>query len=220
MTQLSRLRPSLWASWALLVACTALKPSASPPTAVTAEQASGHQHSREHWLMAHSNWGFRGRVAISQGRQGGSARIFWQQQGAAYCITILAPITNQRWSLIGTWTGGVVRLEGMQDGVHEGTDAMQLLREATGWTIPIAELQNWVRGLVRPTGGVAQYDRQDGRLQQVQQEGWQVQFLDWYPENAAWPAMPRRINARQTQAQVRLVVDRWELERGDALGKL
>ncbi|MFB5205207.1 lipoprotein insertase outer membrane protein LolB, partial [Stenotrophomonas sp. 3diitr2024] len=39
--------------------------------------------------------------------------------------------------------------------------------------------------------------------------GWQVQYLDWYPADAGRPALPRRIEASNGDAKVRLLVDEW-----------
>jgi len=45
----------------------------------------------------------------------------------------------------------------------------------------------------------------------VQQLGSEIQYLDWYPAEADRPVLPRRIEAVNGDAKVRLVVDSWVL---------
>lgn len=50
-----------------------------------------------------------------------------------------------------------------------------------------------------------------GRPRTVQQDGWTIDFLEWTPASAAQPELPRRIEARNGDAKVRLLVDQWTL---------
>ncbi|KHM97012.1 membrane protein, partial [Xanthomonas vesicatoria] len=103
--------------------------------------------ARQAWLLAHPNWSFQGRVAISKDRNGGSGRIDWQQDGAQYRVQLSAPVTRQSWVLTGDTTTGAGRLDGLDGGPRSGPDAEQVLLEATGWTIPVNQMPDWVRAL-------------------------------------------------------------------------
>ncbi|WP_163063427.1 outer membrane lipoprotein LolB, partial [Acinetobacter baumannii] len=84
-------------------------------------------------------------------------------------------------------------LEGLAGGPRDGEDAQQLLLEATGWDIPVNQLPAWIRGLVAgDAAGPETVERDgEGRPRRMQQMGWQVQYLDWYPAEAGRPALPR-----------------------------
>jgi outer membrane lipoprotein LolB len=182
----------------LLAGCASAPPR--PPLVADA----GAQAAREAELATQPEWGFRGRVALSQGGQGGNAGIRWRQQGADYDIELSAPITRQSWRLRSV--AGQVSLEGLQGGRREGADAEALLLEATGWRIPIAAMAAWARG-ARGAGAAELGMDAQGRPARLAQGGWTIDYLDWF---AGSPPLPRKLYARQDQASVRLVVEAWE----------
>ena len=194
-------------------ACTSVGPqkTAAPDVAYTVSPAAERaEAARVQALRAQPDWSFQGRVAVSRGRDGGSGRIDWVQQGSAYEVQLSAPVTRQSWRLLGDTAGGGSRLEGLQGGTREGADAGQLLLEATGWDIPVDQLPDWTRGLVLASEGERGVQRDgEGRPRRMQQAGWEVQYLEWLPAEGGRPALPRRIEAVRGDAKVRLVVDQW-----------
>lgn len=207
------------AGWALamllaLAGCTSLAPRQAPPaaTAPLGEAARQAEADRAAWLDAHPQWSFQGRVAITKGRNGGSGRIDWAQQQRQYQVELSAPVTRQSWRLTGDSHHEAGRLEGLEGGPREGEDAQQLLLEATGWEIPVNLLPDWVRGRVAVDAEAPEqvgYDA-DGRLQALRQMGWEIQFQEWYAPSDGRPALPRRIEARNGDAKVRLLLDQWD----------
>ena len=180
------------------------------PEALAAAQAS--QATRAAWLASQADWSFSGRVAVSANGKGGSGRIDWEQADARYEVALSAPVTRQSWRLAGDLQTGAGRLEGLEGGTREGSNAAALLRQATGWDIPVASMVHWARGLADPTAGVEglEYDTQ-GRLRALSQHGWRVDYLDWFPAEGARPVLPRRVEARRDGAAVKLAVDQWQM---------
>ncbi|NIJ90121.1 outer membrane lipoprotein LolB [Xanthomonas campestris] len=174
------------------------------------DQARQAEATRQDWLQAHPTWSFQGRVAISKDRDGGSGRIDWQQDGPQYRVQLSAPVTRQSWVLTGDSATGVGRIEGLDGGPRSGPDAEQVLLEATGWTIPVNRMADWVRAL-RIADTAAQRVDLDaaGRPRTVQQGGWTIEFLAWAPAGDGQPELPQRIEARNGSAKVRLLVDQW-----------
>jgi outer membrane lipoprotein LolB len=212
----SLIRPLLLAAATLAVsACTSVGTQKTAPPAVVetvSAEAAQAEATRVATLQAQPDWAFQGRVAVSKGKDGGSGRIDWKQGGRRYVVELSAPVTRQSWKLSGDAHSGGGRLEGLSGGPREGEDAQQLLLEATGWDIPVNQLPEWIRGLVAAgAGDDAQAIERDGegRPRRMQQMGWQVQYLDWYPAEAGRPAVPRRIEASRGDAKVRLLVDQW-----------
>lgn len=190
----------------LLAACTSapVRPPAAP---VDGAEAQARQQERRQRLEAIPAWSMQGRIAVSVGDKGGSGRLDWQQQGAAYRVSLSAPVTRQSWRLAGE-PGGAT-LEGLEGGPYSGPDAEALLWQATGWPIPVEALAWWVRGLPAPAGAGQEFG-DDGRLRRLVADGWTVDYQDWQPAADGWPEMPRRLQASREGARVRLVVDRWE----------
>jgi outer membrane lipoprotein LolB len=199
-----------------LSACVSLDTRKAPaaPDVVTAVSAEAQQAeaARVDALRAQPAWSFQGRVAVSKGRNGGSGRIDWQQQARQYVVSLSAPVTRQSWTLRGDSENRSGRLNGVEGGPRQGEDAQQVLLEATGWDIPVNQLPDWVRGLVAEGATAAEIDRDaEGRPRRVRQMGWDIQFLDWYPAEGDRPVLPRRIEAVNGDAKVRLLVDGWVL---------
>jgi len=193
----------------LLAACVApsVRPEL-PPDQVAAAEA--RQLARESALRPLDQWSLAGRLAVSTGSKGGSGRIDWNQDGPRFEVALSAPVTRQSWRLTGDAAGA--RLEGLDGGPREGPDAVQLLREATGWEIPVTALADWVRGLRSQALGPAdaRYGV-DGRLAKLEQGGWTIHYV--WPSSAADAAaaeLPTRLDAQRDEARVRLIVDQWD----------
>lgn len=190
----------------LLAACAAQAPRAPLPPLTRTPQAN--QQHREAVLAQQASWSLQGRVALSNGRDGGSGRIDWQQDGARYDVSLSAPVTRQSWRITGDESHA--RLEGIAGGPIEGDDPVALLRETTRWDIPVTALASWVRGVPADEarhGGADVEFGPDGRLARLEQAGWTVQYSAWQAEGAV--ELPQRLEASRDEAKVRLVVDVW-----------
>ena len=198
-----QLRITFALSLVLALAGCATTRVAPPPAAATGATLAALAQ-RESELGARPVWGLDGRIAVSNSRDAGSGRIAWRQAGLRFDIELTAPITHQGWRLSGE--PGRATLDGLSGGPREGVDAESLLRDATGWDIPVRSLPRWVRGLrADPARAVVQFDAA-GRLARLAESGWTIDYT-WPDEAAA--ELPSRIEARRDDARVRLVIDQW-----------
>jgi outer membrane lipoprotein LolB len=149
------------------------------------------------------SWSMSGKIAVSDGKDGGSGRIDWQQDGERFRIEIRAPVSRRTWRLSGGPDGAT--LEGLDGGPRSGPDAEALLREAVGWTVPVADLVAWARGTGGQGGADIEYDAA-GQPQRLVQRGWTVEYRAWFDGE---PPLPRKIFAARGERRVRLVVERW-----------
>ena len=164
---------------------------------------------REMTLRGQTTWSFTGRIAIRDGREGGSGRIEWSQSSGKTEVVLSAPLTRQSWQLTIDENGA--RLDGLAGGSLSGPDAAALLRQATGIAIPVVLLGAWVRGVMTDKHlKTASWETDDqSRLSHLEQDGWVIDYQ--------WPAqrhpgevwMPSRIDASKGQARVRLIIDQW-----------
>jgi outer membrane lipoprotein LolB len=192
-----------------LVGCSSLPTTPAPAPAVEPDaQALAAEAERVRQVQSQLDWGFAGRVAVGNGRDGGSGRLDWQQGGSGFQARLSAPVTRQGWELSMDFASGQARLDGLAGGPRQGDDARALVQQSTGWDLPVATLGDWVRGVL---DGQAQVQARDveGRPLRAEQDGWQVQFGQWYEAEPGRPALPRRIDAVNGQARVRLLVDQW-----------
>lgn len=158
-------------------------------------------------------WAMTGRVALSNGKDGGSGRIEWVQGGGQVRVGLTAPVTRQGWILEVGAQGA--SLQGVPNGPLHGTDAATLLRDSTGWDIPVAGLGCWIRGSWASEAalGVASVGYgADGRMQRLEQAGWIIDYADWKTDPATGVELPGRVSAQRDADRVRLVVDRWNAD--------
>ena len=155
-------------------------------------------------------WAMTGRVALSNGKDGGSGRLEWSQSAGKVRIGLSAPVTRQGWVL--EVDAGGATLLGVPDGPVHGADAAALLRDRTGWDIPVTGLGCWVRGAWASEAAVGEarvaYGA-EGQVQRIEQAGWTVEYTDWRLDPVSGMELPGRITAMRDQDRVRLVVDRW-----------
>lgn len=149
------------------------------------------------------SWGMGGRAAISHGRQSGSLGVEWEDAGpSGYLVVLTAPITRQGWRL--QEHDGRATLEGMAGGPRAGSDGAVLLREATGFEIPVQALRHWMRGWPDPARPVDKAAFAGDRLASLEQGGWRIDYLARDAQGR-----PSRIDAARGDDRVRLVIDRW-----------
>ena len=192
---------------ALILAGCVSQPTRAPQGPVDAANARAQDERR----AALADWSLSGRIAVSNGKQGGSGRIDWQQSGDRYTVSLGAPVTRQSWRLSGDAGGG--RLEGIEGGPREAADVEAMLRETTGWNIPVRAMADWVRGVGADAArfGEARVVYGEGdRPVRLTQAGWTIDYTQWQPDAAAsGPVLPARLTATRGEAKVRLIVDQW-----------
>ena len=189
---------------AMAAAAAVLAACSSAPTRRADTPTLSGQSDRESALAAHEAWSLSGKVAVSDGRDGGSGRIDWRQDGERFRIEIRAPVTRRTYRLSGGPEGAT--LEGLDGGPRSGPDPEALLREAVGWSVPVADMVAWARGARGQGGADIEFDA-DGRPAVLRQRGWTVEYKAW---DQGSPPMPRKVFAANGERRVRLAVDRWD----------
>lgn len=202
----------------LMTGCSTL-PVPGVAVGMTADAAVAAQRARAVALglangdCAASRWGLSGRVALSNGRDGGSGRMLWSQGGGALRLELSAPVTRQSWVLAVDADGA--RLLDASGATLRGADAAALVRATTGWDVPIAALGCWLRAVAAAPDafGDAQFEfGVDGLPRRLEQGGWVVEYAGWQPDSSSGQAMPTRVFASRGSDHVRLAVDRWTAE--------
>lgn len=152
-------------------------------------------------------WQLSGRVAVSDGREGGSGRFDWTQEGTTYVMTIRAPVSNQTWRLSGDERQA--RLEGVGPVAIEGTDPEELLAREVGWRFPVRQMRNWVRAIPYAAGAATRVDG-EGLPKELREAGWTLQYRSY--DRGLDPPMPTRIAANRAPYKVRLAISSWTLD--------
>lgn len=182
------------------------------PAGIRAPAPDAAVLDRSESVAAMRAWSFTGRIAVSFDGRAGTGHIDWRQDGPFYVIAVRAPIAGQSWQLSGDST--MAQIDGLGPVPRLGPDADSLLQREVGWTLPLAAVRDWIRGV--PHGPGAQVRRDgDGRPLEMADLGWRIEFRAWQPPVDGLPELPQRIIARRGQDDVRVSISEWRVGSGD-----
>lgn len=194
---------------ALAVGLAVLALAACAPQRIRQDDATlSAQSAREASLRDATRWQLAGRIAVSNGDDGGNAQIDWRQDGKRYDLTLNAPVTGKRWHLYGDADSAT--LEGARATPLVERDAASLLEREIGWHVPVVELEYWVRGLRAPSGKAELVFDERQLPSTLKQSGWTIEYRDWFDD--VQPALPRKVFATRGKHRVRLFVESWQAQ--------
>ena len=157
-------------------------------------------------VAALDGWQISGKVGIRAPRDSGSGTLFWLQRQDYFDIRLSGPLGRGAARLTGR--DGAVNLEIANQGRYQGESAQALLGEQLGWQLPVSQLHWWIRGLPAPGSRSQLTLDSDSRLAALQQDGWQLQFLDYRDQHGF--SLPQRLKAQRGELQIILVIKDWQ----------
>ena len=154
-----------------------------------------------------SDWTLHGRLALSNGRDGGSGQLTWRQSPQRAELRFIGALGRGSWRLQVTEHGA--ELESAAIGLVRDADVETLLRDQLGWELPVDSMRYWVSGMLNPgLTGTDVFDRR-GRLLRLRQAGWLVVYDGWIDVQGTW--LPRKVTATRGGNQIRILVKKWTL---------
>ena len=190
----------------LLLAAGALTGCAALPELGPDARAQWEERRRR--LAAFSRFSFLGRLALRTSQDALNARIRWRQDGDEYRIRMGGLIGEAALELRGDSEGVELR---DQDGVHRTDSPETLLREHTGWAVPLQGLRYWVLGVTAPGAAVEALELDpEGRPEHFFQSGWRIVYRRYVSVRDI--ALPERLDFERARLEARLVVGRWNFE--------
>ncbi|MEN0038534.1 MAG: lipoprotein insertase outer membrane protein LolB [Cellvibrio sp.] len=168
------------------------------------------EHQRQ--LQAVSDWQLAGKLGIRTADDSGSASLKWAQQLANYQINLSGPLGQKR--MIITGTPDKVRLEQTGEPVQEAKTAEALIKKSVGWTLPVAQLAYWVRGVPAPKLRITQLQQnENGLIDQLIQGDWSISYSNYRDQsvNGALLPLPGKITAEYKDVRLVLVIREWNL---------
>lgn len=187
---------------ALLVAC------AAPAPAPDRSDSRLAYESREAIIRSWATWGLTGRLGVDGGDEGGSGRLDWSDSGNDATLRFRGALGQGAWRL--DITPDEARLQRSDGSVVTARDVDRLVRQETGWELPVTALAWWVRGLAAPGApGPERMDlNDDGTIAQLEQRDWAITYLRY--DEGTGQALPTRLEAVQGDIVVKLAVSRWQ----------
>lgn len=167
----------------------------------------GSRVAHARWVEAHPDWAFWGQFALDIDQHGWTAAIFWRERGLDYHIDISGPFGRTLAQLQGTSTQVILRARNKPP--HTAISAQDLMHSELGWSLPVAGMRYWVRGIPAPASVIKKirYDNQ-GRVVLLQQAGWHIDYLAYH--TLGIQSRPKRIRMVHGNVRLILVIDRWQ----------
>jgi outer membrane lipoprotein LolB len=152
-------------------------------------------------------WTLQGRIGVQSGEQSLSGQIHWRHRTDADDLLMTSPLGQGVARIVRDAEG--VSLEVPNQPKRRAPDADTLTREALGYDLPMAGLSWWVRARPDPARAFEATRDAAGRLAQLRQDGWVIDYLQYA---ADMPARPRKLVVSRDGLQIRLVADSWQDE--------
>lgn len=170
------------------------------------------EHQRQ--VQAISDWQLTGKLGIRTAVDSGSASLKWAQQIVNYQINLSGPLGQKSMIIIGT--PDKVRLEQTGEPAQEAKTAEALIKKSAGWTLPVAQLAYWVRGVPAPKLRITQLQQnENGLIAQLIQGGWSINYSNYRDQtfNGVNLPLPGKITAEYKDVRLVLVIRDWQLGR-------
>ncbi len=169
------------------------------------------EHSRQ--LVKLNKWQAIGKLAVKVPNDGGSMGIRWQQEPQQFNIDFSGPFGQNLLAISGD--DHRVTLSEPNHAPISAKTAEELIRRNTGWTIPVAQLTFWVRGLPDPANRINKFQpNAQGLIETLEQSGWKISYSEYMSVTSGSEtlAMPKRIVAEFKEIRLTLAIREWQLE--------
>lgn len=163
---------------------------------------------RQQQLAQLQYWSFSGRLAIKDANnESWSASLRWKQDGESYDIQLSGAFGQGAARLFGHDGSAVIEMT--EHSALTADSAEALMQQQLGWFIPVHGLKYWLLGLPEPDLISQQTFNEVGRLESLQQSGWQVRYRDYLEVDGL--ELPRKLELENPRLRARLVIDSWWL---------
>ena len=152
-------------------------------------------------------WSLQGRIALKAGENSLSGQLQWQHQPHQDELLLLSPLGQGMAHIVSNAEG--VLLEMPKQAPRRAPDAESLTRDALGVALPLSGLAYWLQVQPEPSRPFEQSLDDTGRIAQIRQDGWVIDYLQYMSEPAY---RPRKLNIARDGLEIRLVIDEWKTE--------
>ncbi|MGH8705556.1 MAG: lipoprotein insertase outer membrane protein LolB [Burkholderiales bacterium] len=142
-----------------------------------------------------------GRIAVKYRDEAASGNLAWRHRARGDELLITSPLGQGIARIVRE--GDEVTLTTAEAREFRAADAESLTEQVLGFRLPLAGLADWVRARPAPGPVQARYDAA-GRLTELEQSGWRVEYLDWSG------ALPSRLRLTYPGLELRLAISEWK----------
>lgn len=185
----------------LLGACSTITP---PPAASTTLHHLSWSE-RQQQLRTITAWNIRGALSITYNEKTDLTSFEWQKKQDNYFINIHGPMNVASTNIIGNQNQVVLQqASGKQ---IEAETAEELMQQQLGWSLPLNNLNYWIRGLPAPHINARSLFDSYNHIQNMTQHGWQITYADYGSFSGI--DLPTKIYLTSPQLRAKIVIKQW-----------
>lgn len=161
--------------------------------------------ARQRKLRAVRKFHVLGALSITTKQQTYLANYDWQQQGDSYTIRLTSSLNAVSYVISGR-PGHVVLQQSNKKPVIAKSLA-QIMQTEVGYSLPLLGMRYWIFGLPAPGKHSSKFDNY-GHLQQLSQQGWQINYLIYATH--AHLDLPRLLRVTGHGLAIKYVIKQWQ----------
>lgn len=175
------------------------QPAIKPP----ADHATHTQHLNS--LAQIQAFNLKGRIAVNANGKGYSGSVDWAHQQSKDTMDVFTPLGGKAAHIVKS--ASEVSLTNAKGETISAQSVEALTEKTLGWRLPLSGLSDWAVG--RPTAAPITHQTWDalGRLTQLEQQGWQIEYAQYTPY--LHTVLPQKITLKNQSLQLRLVIEQW-----------
>lgn len=151
------------------------------------------------------NYDFTGKMTFSDGQDGGSGSVKWQNNHGLITTELKAPLGSKSWQLKELINGAELTSNGR---TLYAESPQSLISDELGWQVPWRQLKSWVIGQPHDEK-TALLNWQDDAFM-LSEDGWQIEYSR-LQEVAVQPIkyLSYKMVARKAEYSIKLIVKQW-----------
>lgn len=181
----------------------------APPARVTAPPVEGDQSQG---VGPISSFELTGRMSVRQGSRNDTLQMEWSHGAGSNHIVMRTPLGSQVMRLDEEAGRAVLKLPDRDPVESQSSDP--LLKTVLGTSMPLAQLAHWVTGEITPSLANFKDEGEENRVILFSQNGWNCSLQNW--RIVSGQSLPGLIQVANPEIQIRLVIDRWKIVRGNS----
>jgi outer membrane lipoprotein LolB len=159
-------------------------------------------------LQALRHFDLQGRVAVTNGTDGFSAGLRWQQNDDQALVDLSAPLGFGAAHI--QQTDNILRVTTSKGVTLDSDAATTELRSLLGFDAPLRSLRYWIVGASDPQNPSEVSLDSLQRLTRLDQEGWRIDYGDYTAvRNTAW--LPLSLTVTHETLKLKIVIHDWQL---------
>lgn len=166
---------------------------------------------RRDTLRLLDDWRMDGRLALKTGTDGYNGTLSWEQLEEDLDFRFRGPFGFGGFRIHGD-------LERLRVKTTSGTefylkDPETEMIDRFGWSVPVYSMRFWIVGVSDPATVAEEIVDEEGLLEALVQNGWQVQYDGYSVESGI--VLPRKIVMEKGDIRIRVLAERWRIEPPD-----